>query len=97
MKKRSPQILCLFFFLVFMGTRLTSEAQTQPFEQGQVFQQEQVNAELDGDPGDPYCDPLCNCRKDGSICPIDNGLLALLAAGVIYGIKKVKDSRRVVA
>jgi len=44
-------------------------------------------------PGDPYCDPLCNCRKDGSVCPIDNGVYALLALGVLYGIKKVKDAR----
>ena len=43
---------------------------------------------------DPGCDPQCNCRADGSICPIDGGLFALLAVGVIYGIKKVRDSRR---
>ena len=45
------------------------------------------------EPGDPYCDPLCNCRKDGSVCPIDNGVYVLLALGVLYGIKKVKDAR----
>ena len=95
MKKRFPYIVYLFVFIVFLGSQFTSNAQTQPFQQGQVFQQEELNAELDGNPGDPYCDPLCNCRKDGSICPIDNGLLALLAAGIIYGVKKVRDGRRI--
>ena len=36
-------------------------------------------------PGDPGCDPLCNCRADGSYCPIDSGLVWLLAIGVLYG------------
>ena len=38
-------------------------------------------------PGDPYCDPL----DPG--CPIDGGLTALLAIGVGYGIKKVREAR----
>ena len=37
---------------------------------------------------DPGCDPL----DPG--CPIDGGLSFLLAAGVGYGIKKVRDSRK---
>lgn len=36
--------------------------------------------------GDPGCDTL----DPG--CPIDGGLTALLAVGVGYGIKKVRDS-----
>ena len=44
--------------------------------------------------GDPGCDPLCNCRADGTTCPIDGGLTALLAAGVAYGIKKYKDGKK---
>ena len=44
--------------------------------------------------GDPGCDPLCNCRADGSICPIDGGLSILLAIGIGYGIKKVRDTRK---
>ncbi len=44
--------------------------------------------------GDPGCDPQCNCRADGSICPIDGGLTALLAVGIGYGIKKVRDARK---
>ncbi len=44
--------------------------------------------------GDPGCDPLCNCRADGSVCPIDGGLGFLLAAGIGYGIKRVKDSKK---
>ena len=45
-------------------------------------------------PGDPGCDPLCNCREDQSLCPIDGGLSLLLAAGVGYGIKKARDTRK---
>jgi len=45
-------------------------------------------------PGDPGCDPSCNCRADFSICPIDGGLSALLAVGVAYGIKRYKGSRK---
>jgi hypothetical protein len=41
---------------------------------------------------DPACDPGCNCRSDGSICPIDNGLYLLLFIGIGYGIKKFRDS-----
>lgn len=38
--------------------------------------------------GDPNCDP-----SDPG-CPIDGGLSALLAIGVGYGIKKIRDSRK---
>lgn len=38
-------------------------------------------------PGDPCTDP-------DEYCPIDGGVVALLAAGVGYGIKKVRDSRQ---
>lgn len=44
--------------------------------------------------GDPGCDPDCNCRSDNSICPIDGGLGILLLAGIGYGIKSVKDTRK---
>jgi hypothetical protein len=44
--------------------------------------------------GDPGCDPLCNCRADQSICPIDNGVWVLLIIGVLYGIKKIRDARK---
>ncbi len=44
--------------------------------------------------GNPGCDPSCNCRADQSICPIDGGLSFLLAIGVGYGIKKVRDARK---
>jgi hypothetical protein len=44
-----------------------------------------VNAQID--PGcDPQVDPAC--------VPIDGGLSLLIAAGVGYGIKKVRDSRK---
>ena len=43
---------------------------------------------------EPGCDPGCNCRADGSICPVDNGVWVLLCIGVLYGIKKIRDARR---
>jgi len=39
-----------------------------------------------GPPCDPAVDPTCT--------PIDGGLSFLIAAGVGYGIKKVRDSRQ---
>ena len=38
-----------------------------------------------GDPGDPGGDPDA---------PIDGGVGILIAAGVIYGIKKIKDKKK---
>lgn len=38
-------------------------------------------------PGDD-CDPL------DPACPIDGGLVALLAVGVGYGVKKVRDAKK---
>ena len=38
---------------------------------------------------DVGCDPLCNCRADGSICPIDSSLWVLLAFGLFYGVVKI--------
>ncbi|HEY8660503.1 MAG TPA: hypothetical protein VIL78_15820 [Hanamia sp.] len=43
---------------------------------------------------DPGCDPITCTRADGSYCPIDGGLSALLAIGVAYGIKKYKDTKK---
>ena len=40
--------------------------------------------------GDPSCDPL------DPACPIDGGLSALLAVGVGYGIRKVRQARKTV-
>ena len=48
-----------------------------------------------GGPGDPQCDPIDNTYPDGTPCPIDGGLSALLAIGVGYGIKKARDARKV--
>jgi len=46
---------------------------------------------------DPSCDPLCNCRADGSLCPIDSSVWVLLLFGALYGtflIFKAKASRK---
>lgn len=44
--------------------------------------------------GDPGCDPLCNCRADGSICPIDSWLLLLIATVVGYGLLKFRSFKK---
>jgi hypothetical protein len=44
---------------------------------------------------DPGCDPSCNCRADGTVCPIDDGLYALLAIGIGYGIIRYKQSKKI--
>lgn len=38
--------------------------------------------------------PINPCTDPDEYCPIDGGVVALLAAGVGYGIKKVRDSRQ---
>lgn len=43
---------------------------------------------------DPDFEIDCNAHPECSECPIDGGLVALLVAGVGYGIKKVNDSRK---
>ena len=43
---------------------------------------------------DPGCDPQTCTRADGSYCPIDGGLSALLAIGVGYGIIRYKQSKK---
>lgn len=53
-----------------------------------------IHAQGPGDPGggglpDPGCNP------DDEYCPIDSGLIALIAVGVGYGIKKIRDQRKV--
>lgn len=49
---------------------------------------------------DPGCDPgetleqCCARVPNAPVCPIDGGVVALLAAGVGYGIKRARDSRQ---
>lgn len=47
-----------------------------------------IPALVQGQIGNPGCDPL------DPTCPIDGGLSLLLAAGVGYGIKKARNSRK---
>lgn len=51
-------------------------------------------AQVGGSGPEPGCDPGCNCRADGSICPIDSGVYALLAIGIGYGLIKVKNAKK---
>ena len=49
---------------------------------------------------DPMCEPcqyLAGCHPDGTPCPIDSHIYVLLAIGVVYGIKKVRDQRKTAA
>lgn len=51
----------------------------------------------DPDPcNDPFELPACGCPGDSQnpACPIDGGVVALLAAGVGYGIKRAKDTKK---
>lgn len=43
---------------------------------------------------DGCCDADGNYIPDDPACPIDGGVVALLAAGVGYGLKRVRDSRK---
>ena len=45
------------------------------------------------DPGDPSGVPNPDCPPD-DICPIDSGLVALIAVGVGYGIKKIWHNKK---
>jgi len=47
-----------------------------------------IPALVHGQIGNPGCDPL------DPTCPIDGGLSLLLAAGVGYGIKKARNTRK---
>ncbi len=58
-----------------------------------------VIVKAQGGPGDPACDPGCNCVKnpDGSFayyCPIDEGVYVLLFIAAGYGFIKFKESRK---
>ena len=39
-------------------------------------------------------DPFPGCPDPTVACPIDGGLSFLIAAGVVYGVKKVRDGRK---
>ncbi|MCO6498104.1 MAG: hypothetical protein J5I50_10615 [Chitinophagaceae bacterium] len=53
-----------------------------------------------GGPSDGGCDPketwaeCCARVPTDPLCPIDGGVVALLAAGVGYGVKRARDSRK---
>ena len=41
-----------------------------------------------------HAQPFPDCPDPNVECPIDGGLSFLIAAGVVYGVKKVRDSRK---
>lgn len=44
-----------------------------------------------GDPGGGAPDPGCGPDYD---CPIDSGLITLIAIGIVYGVKKIRDQKK---
>jgi len=44
-------------------------------------------------PGLLHAQPNPDCPPD-MICPIDGGLVALIAVGVGYGVKKIRDPKK---
>ncbi len=56
-----------------------------------VFSSAYANAQATG-PCDPF-DPQPGCEDFDPDVPIDGGASILVAAGVAYGIKKIRDKR----
>ncbi|MEP6627711.1 MAG: hypothetical protein ABJA32_06990 [Ginsengibacter sp.] len=77
--KRLPTGMILFIFFILVFVFLPGLIHAQPYDA------------CAGLP-DPGCDP--QDTSPTCICPIDGGLSALIAVGVGYGIKKVRDNRK---
>jgi hypothetical protein len=45
-------------------------------------------------PGLVHAQPGPGCVPDDEYCPIDGGLVALIAVGVGYGVKKIRDPKK---
>jgi hypothetical protein len=48
-------------------------------------------------PIDPGCEPcqyIQGCHPDGTPCPIDSYLYILVATGIVYGIKKIRNAKK---
>lgn len=98
------KILKIFFVFLFLQFSLnTAMAQfDEPTEYVPFEGPMESEPASNGGPGNPDCDPLgpvdCSCewhKNNIPECiPIDGGVVALLAAGVGYGIKRVRDNRR---
>lgn len=96
MKRPYLYVVYCFLCLFLAGSPVNTYSQSGPFENSTVFQQAEEDLGDPGSPGDPVnpgCDPLDNTNKPGEVCPIDNGLLILLAGGAIFGIIQIKRSR----
>lgn len=87
--KRLPKWILLLtiltIFLNFLPNKLSADP--IPLDAPRDMSQQAV---MNDTPPGPCTDPF-------DYCPIDSGLSALLILGVGYGIKKVKDSRRMSA
>lgn len=106
MKKIVRGILYFFFLLCLLAVQKPVFAQaggsnlSEPFSQSAPYDN-QPPAEAvvgaggqgarGGNPWNPCNDPL------DKPCPIDGGVVALLAAGIAYGIKMARNSRKGVA
>ena len=77
--RRLPNSILLFLLIMVFLVFLPTLIHAQPYDA------------CAGMP-DPGCDPADT--SPACICPIDGGLSALIALGLGYGIKKVKDGRK---
>jgi hypothetical protein len=87
-------ILLSLFVMTFLGFSERVSAQlSQPFsgqqQSAQPFQQQAPSSTMDGDPVDPCGDPVFD-----PYCPIDSNLYVLLVLGILYGVWKVKEGRK---
>ncbi len=56
-----------------------------------LFAPSMLSAQCDPCPPGQRPNPACRCVPTGPGVPIDGGLMILLAAGVAFGIKKIRD------
>lgn len=90
MKKpyRSLTYLVLLLFIFLLLTDLIhAQPSGDPSAQGVGDRAAQAPGDPSG-PGDPGCGP-------DYPCPLDSGLITLIAVGVGYGIKKIRSQKEV--
>ena len=51
----------------------------------------EITAQCDPCPPGQRPNPVCKCVPTGPGVPVDGGIVLLLAAGVVFGVKKLRD------